>query len=116
MWKSSPSLLSESHQTDDFPIFDVHSLAVSLHCLLQERGKKTSRKAADAGQEGSGWENGSRCQGFAAREAFLKPLGEHSQSSPGLHVEIVFLFQASHCTMPGTRCSLCKLAAQSGEK
>lgn len=31
----------------------------------------------------------SRCRGFAAREAFFKPFGEHSQSSPGLHVETV---------------------------
>lgn len=61
MWKSSSSLLSESHQTDDFPIFVMHALAVSLHYLLQEKGKGTARKAADAGQEGSRWENSSRC-------------------------------------------------------
>lgn len=59
----------------------MHSHAVSVHRLVQERGKGTGRKAADAGQEGSRRENSSRCRGFAAREAVLKPSGELSELS-----------------------------------
>lgn len=112
MWKSTPPLLNESHLTDDFPIFAMHSFPVSLHHLLQERGKETLRKAADAEQEGSRWENA------VGAEALQQ--GRHSSSPSESTVRALqgsmwklFPFQANDCKMLGTHCSLCKLAAQS---
>lgn len=89
--KSSPSLQSESHQTDNFPIPAMPSLAVSSPCLWQERGKETSGKPL------GGLEDMPR---LWVREVALKPWGQpwgqFCPCSPGS------LWKSHACSRPAT--------------
>jgi len=73
-WKSSPSLLRESHQTDNFPTSVTPCPAVPLRCLLQEGGSNLRGEPRARGRE-----SGRRCRGSAARQASPQPRGEAGQ-------------------------------------